>query len=82
VATVEDISRNAQLEARNFWQEVVDPASGRTLKYPGGFAVINGERLPIRRGAPKVGEHNKEVYADELGWSESEIAELEAMRVI
>jgi crotonobetainyl-CoA:carnitine CoA-transferase CaiB-like acyl-CoA transferase len=82
VATVEDISRNAQLEARNFWQEVVDPASGRTLKYPGGFAVINGERLPIRRGAPKVGEHNKEVYADELGLSESEIAELEAVGVI
>lgn len=82
VATVEDISRNAQLEARNFWQEVVDPASGRTLRYAGNFAVINGERLPIRCGAPKVGEHNKEVYVDELGLSESEITELEAAAVI
>lgn len=82
VATVEDISRNAQLEARNFWQDVVDPASGRTLKYPGAFAVINGERLPIRLGAPKVGEHNKEVYEDELGLTESEVAELKAAGVI
>jgi len=82
VATVEDISWNAQLEARGFWQEVVDPASGRTLKYPGGFAVINGERLPLRRGAPKVGEHNETVYADELGLSESDIAQLEAAGVV
>src|SRR5215510_3042265 len=82
VATVEDISRNEQLGARDFWQEVADPASGKTLKYPGGFAVINGERLPIRRRAPEIGEHNLEVYADELGLLESEITELAAAGVI
>jgi len=52
------------------------------LKYPGGFAVINGERLPIRRRAPEIGEHNLEVYADELGLLESEITELAAAGVI
>ena len=76
VATVEDISRNEQLKARDFWQYVVDPESGKTLKYPGGFAVINGERLPIKRAAPKVGEHNSEVYIDELGLSSGEVEEL------
>jgi len=82
VSSVEDISRNPQLKARDFWQEVVDPASGRTLKYPGGFALINGERLPITRGAPNVGEHNQKVYAGELGLSESEITELQRVGVI
>ena len=82
VATVADISANKQLRARDFWQQVVDPETGRTLKYPGGFALINGERLPIRRGAPKVGEHNAEVYGAELGLNEKEIAELEAAGVI
>ena len=82
VATVEHIAHNAQLQARNFWQEVEDSASGRTLRYPGGFAVINGERLPITRGAPQVGEHNQEVFADELGLSEREIAQLQAEGVI
>lgn len=82
VATVADISRNTQLGARKFWQDVVDPGSGRTLKYPGGFAVINGKRLSITRGAPKVGEHNREIYAGELGLSESQLEELQGQRVI
>lgn len=82
VATMEDISRNKQLKARDFWRDVADPESGKTLKYPGGFAVINGERLPIRRGAPKVGEHNRDIYVGELGLRECEMAELQADGVI
>ena len=82
VATVADISSNAQLEARKFWQDVVDPESGRTLKYPGGFAVINGKRLSITRGAPKIGEHNSQIYGGELGLSESDLLELRDARVI
>ena len=82
VATVEDICRNPQLAARQFWQDVSDPVSGRTLNYPGGFAIVNGEQLRIRRWAPQVGEHNWEVYSGELGLSDSEISQLEAEGVI
>ena len=82
VATVEDISRNEQLNARDFWQHVVDPESGKTLEYPGGFAVINGQRLRIRRGAPKIGEHNSEVYIDELGLSAGEVEKLRSQGCI
>ena len=82
VSTVADIYRDPQLAARQFWQEVRDPASGVALKYPGGFAVINGERLTIRRPAPRIGEHNQEVYAQELGLCPSEITQLQAAGVI
>src|SRR6266568_4607030 len=78
VATIADIDRNPQLHARNFWQHVEDGGTGKTLKYPGGFAVINGQRLQIRRAAPRVGEHNAEVYGAALGLNESEIAWLQA----
>ena len=78
VATVADIYRDPQLEARGFWQDVADSAFGATLRYPGGFAVINGERLQIRRPAPCIGQHNREIYTDELGLSESEILQLKA----
>lgn len=61
VSTVEDISRDRQLEARGFWQDVHDPSAGRVLRYPGGFAVINGKRPPIRRPAPRVGQHDEEI---------------------
>ena len=82
VATVADISRNPQLEARNFWQQVEDPVSNTTLKYPGGFAVIDGKRLQITRTAPNVGQHNQEIYSEELGLSAAEISQLEANGVI
>jgi crotonobetainyl-CoA:carnitine CoA-transferase CaiB-like acyl-CoA transferase len=82
VATVEDICCNPQLEARKFWQEMKDPVSDRTLKYPGGFAVVNGQRLQIRRAAPKVGEHNEEIYSRQLGLSEREINQLQTDGVI
>jgi crotonobetainyl-CoA:carnitine CoA-transferase CaiB-like acyl-CoA transferase len=82
VSTVEDIYRDPQLAARGFWQDVREPATGVNLKYPGGFAVVGGERLMIRRPAPEVGEHNREVYGGELGLSRAEIAELETAGVI
>jgi len=82
VATMEDIYRDPQLEARNFWQEISDPVSGKRLKYPGGFAVVNGERLQIRLPAPGVGEHNEEVYSEGLGLSQEEIKQLKSAGVI
>ena len=76
VSTVEDIHKDPQLEAREFWQDV------SALKYPGGFAVVNGERLTIRRAAPSLGQHNQEIYAEELGLSHCEIAQLQAAGII
>jgi crotonobetainyl-CoA:carnitine CoA-transferase CaiB-like acyl-CoA transferase len=82
VSTVEDMYNDRQLAARRFWQDVCDPASGATLKYPGGFAIVNGERLRIQRPAPTVGQHNREIYVKELGLTECELKRLEADGVI
>ncbi len=82
VFTVEDISTDPQLSARQFWQDVRDDLSGSTLKYPGGFALINGQRPAIRRPAPSVGQHNQEVFVQELGLTTSEIGQFEAAGVM
>ena len=63
VSTVEDIAGDRQLAARQFWSEIVDAASGRSLKAPGGFAIINGQRLAAGTRAPRPGEHNREILA-------------------
>jgi crotonobetainyl-CoA:carnitine CoA-transferase CaiB-like acyl-CoA transferase len=63
VADVSDIARSRQLEARGFWRALDDPSTGRTLRYPGGFAVVDGRRLEIARPAPLPGEHNGELLA-------------------
>ena len=82
VFTVEDIYKDPQLAAREFWQDVRGPLSGSTLKYPKGFAMVNGERLAIRRPAPCAGQHNQEIYVEELGLSPCELAQLRAAGVM
>ena len=61
VSTAGDIHRDPQLAVRGFWQDVqVQP--GASVRYPGGFAIVDGQRLAIRRPPPAIGEHNDEVY--------------------
>jgi crotonobetainyl-CoA:carnitine CoA-transferase CaiB-like acyl-CoA transferase len=82
VATVADIDRDEQLATRDFWQSVPAPWGDGPVKFPGGFALFDGQRLPITRSAPRLGEHNLEVYRDELGLSPDEIGALRSAGVI
>jgi crotonobetainyl-CoA:carnitine CoA-transferase CaiB-like acyl-CoA transferase len=82
VATVEEIFRDPQLEARNFWQEINHPELGASLIYPGGFTKFSSAPCKIRRRAPLIGEHNEEIYCGELGTKKREFAELKAEGVI
>jgi crotonobetainyl-CoA:carnitine CoA-transferase CaiB-like acyl-CoA transferase len=59
VADAADIYADEQLKARAFWQDVA--IDGTTLTFPGGFALFDGERPRIRRGPPRLGEHQKDV---------------------
>jgi crotonobetainyl-CoA:carnitine CoA-transferase CaiB-like acyl-CoA transferase len=82
VFTVEDMQSDQQLLSRQFWQDIEEPSAGLTLKYPSGFALFNGERPAIRRPAPTIGEHNQEVYVEDLGLSAAEIEKFEAARTM
>ncbi|MDE3076315.1 MAG: CoA transferase [Chloroflexota bacterium] len=75
VATVEDIRKDEQLAARDFWQQVDLPWGGGA-DFPGSFGLFAGRRPPIRRTAPRLGEHNLEVYVDELGLTAAELTTL------
>jgi crotonobetainyl-CoA:carnitine CoA-transferase CaiB-like acyl-CoA transferase len=75
VATVEDIRKDEQLAAREFWQRVDTPWGGEPIAFPGSFVLFDGARPAIRRTAPTLGEHNVEVYA-ELGLTPDELIAL------
>jgi len=79
---VKDILESPQLKARNYWTEVKHPDLGDAIIYPG--APVKSSDLPWRiwRRAPFIGEHNEEVYIDELGLSAEELALLKARGVI
>ncbi len=50
--------------------------SGRSFVYPGEAAIYNGSPWGISRRAPLIGEHNAEIFCDELGLSREELSAL------
>jgi crotonobetainyl-CoA:carnitine CoA-transferase CaiB-like acyl-CoA transferase len=64
VSDASDSLADPQLRARDFWRQL-SPAEGMPpLPFPGGFALFDGRRPEVRRPAPRVGEHNAEIYAE------------------
>jgi crotonobetainyl-CoA:carnitine CoA-transferase CaiB-like acyl-CoA transferase len=67
VSNSRDICNDHHLEARNFWQNVPHPELGESLTYCGPFVQLSEAAMTVRRRAPLIGEHNREVYEKELG---------------
>ena len=82
VADVRDIRRDPQLAARNFWQPVEHPELDASVTYPGAFARFSAAQCGISRRAPRIGEHNDEIYRSELGLSGEDVETLRQRRII
>jgi len=82
VFTNADMLYDPQLAARKFWVEVEHPELGTTLTYPGAFANTSEAPPRIRRRAPLIGEHNKEIYEEEMGISREKLVILKQAGVI
>ena len=72
VNTLEDLATDPHLEATGFWQTVEHPTEGRlrTTAFPVNFSVTPADVM--RRHAPRLGEHTREVL-DELGYADERI---------
>ena len=73
--TPKEIVSSVQLNARDFWEQVNHEDLEMNITYPGSFfkstaKSTNGDG----KRSPKIGEHNDEIYQDELGLSISEIS--------
>lgn len=76
-----DVTREDQLQARHYWQELSQ--DGRSVTYPGGFAwTSTWGHLPIRCAAPRLGQDNEKVYCDELGLGRAQVASLHKEGVV
>ena len=80
VATVADLCTSQQLLAREFFQCIDHPDAG-TATYPGAPFTIQGTTWHAAR-APRLGEHNVEVYCDRLGYTREDLAHLRGAGVI
>lgn len=82
VATAGDIMRNPQLQARGYFRQVAHPDLGTTITYPGPFVQASAAPLQLRRLPPTLGQHNAEIYLDELGLTREELVRLREAGVI
>jgi crotonobetainyl-CoA:carnitine CoA-transferase CaiB-like acyl-CoA transferase len=80
VNTMADLLASPHLNARGFFQEVDHPHAG-TMRYPGPPARMPASPPQLRR-APLLGEHNREVYVDLLGFVRRDLALLSVAGVI
>jgi crotonobetainyl-CoA:carnitine CoA-transferase CaiB-like acyl-CoA transferase len=82
VATTRDIMQNTQLQARSYFRQVSHPDLSTTITFPGPFVRASATPLQLRRLAPKIGEHNTEIYRNDLGLTQEELVRLREAGVI
>lgn len=82
VTTLDEAVDNEQLAARDYWRTVEHPELDRAFRYPGPFAKFSATPIAYHRRPPTVGEHNREIYLGEVGFTEQHLAELQTRGVI
>ena len=76
-----DLYECRHLSEREFFRTVDHPVAGRA-EYPGMGPKLSGMEYEVRMPAPLLGQHNREIYGDELGRSAKELAQLKVLGVI
>ena len=81
VADARDLVEDPFLEVRGFWTDLDHREVGRR-RYPGLPIHLSATPATYRRAAPGLGEHNREVLVDVLGFPPSRVEELERVGIL
>ena len=76
IAPIQDskeVWEDKQLEARGFWMEMEHKELNNSIPYPGFPALFSEAPMSLKRSAPRIGEHNEEIYTGELGISKEKL---------
>ena len=82
VNSPKEVYESRQLADRCYWVNVEHPELNESITYPGSFYKSNETEMKIERRAPLIGEHNKEIYEGELGFSFDQISKLKQANII
>ena len=76
VVTEGEIMENPQLWDRGFFAEHEQSDSGTALVYPGAPYKFSRSSWQLRHSAPDAGQHNRDIYCGELGFTASDLEAL------
>lgn len=79
--TAADIATDPHMAARGDLMSVVDPVAGAVLQQGPAVRYV-GEERSVPTGAPRLGEHTREVLGELLGIGDAELDRLAADRII
>ena len=79
--TVAEVVKNRQLAEHGFFIKVEHPETGQ-LTYPGAPYKFARTPWAVRRPAPLLGQHNEEIYCNQLGYSKEELTKMAETGVI
>jgi crotonobetainyl-CoA:carnitine CoA-transferase CaiB-like acyl-CoA transferase len=81
VHEVREVAENDQYRARDFFVDCEHSIAG-TVRMPGAPCRFSATPWRIKRGAPRLGEHNRRIFGERLGISAAELERLAAEKVI
>jgi crotonobetainyl-CoA:carnitine CoA-transferase CaiB-like acyl-CoA transferase len=81
VSTPEDLAKNPQLAARQWYRDVQHDHLGASVRYAGPPYRLSETPWSLRRRPPLPGEHNAEVFG-EIGVAADELQRLHAAKVV
>ncbi|MBA3030933.1 MAG: CoA transferase [Desulfobacteraceae bacterium] len=79
VRTIEEVAIDPQLRARGFWTELDHSEVGR-LRYPGSGYELSKTPAALEHPAPILGEHNREILVDRLGYTKEQVENISKER--
>jgi CoA:oxalate CoA-transferase len=80
LANVEDLFKSEQYRVHNYFTKIDHPVAG-SFEYPGAYATMGD--IEWRHGrAPLMGEHNVEIFCDELGYNRQDLIRLRQQGII
>jgi crotonobetainyl-CoA:carnitine CoA-transferase CaiB-like acyl-CoA transferase len=77
-----EVMGNPHLIARDYWTTIPDRELNKQILYPRHLFLHNSTENFISRPAPEIGQHNSEIYGQELGLSDAEINSLQKENII
>ncbi|HEY6394084.1 MAG TPA: CoA transferase, partial [Candidatus Binataceae bacterium] len=78
---VSEVAGSEQYRARRFFVDHDHPAA-REVRMPGAPCQFSRTPWRIKRGAPRLGEHNRKIFGERLKISDRELAALAEEKII
>ena len=81
VYDISEVMIHPQIKGTDFFVELKHTEAGK-LKYPKGPCTFEKTDWEWHQAAPRLGEHNEQVFCDRMGYSRKELAAMQKSGVV